>query len=350
MSVQWMDDFSSYGTDRNLLLEGNYAEWDGFELRTDPITGVGKVGWFNTAQVQNAELRWVYPGSPVLSIGCAMRATMPFLPNTVGRNPVYFQPRSVSNVAIASVTADPSGRLQIRRGTGTGTILATSTVPVIIPNSWQHIECKLVIDPTVGSLEVRVEGVTVLSLTNADFGSTAAGMVAWQNDVDSVISAPPWYIKDLVVWDTLGSDNTNFLGSVIVTSLLPASDVALNWTPVGGLTGFGILDNSPPLNTQYIQATDALPAAYVASLTDLPTDITSVKAVMTMVRAGKIDGGDASLQVSVVSGASTGNGVNRPITTAPIYWKDVFERDPATSAAWLPVAVNALNLKINRTS
>ena len=54
--------------------------------------------------------------------------------------------------------------------------------------------------------------------------------------------------------------------------------------------------------------------------------------------------GGGNLQMAMKSGASTGLGSDRPMTVAFTYWQDVFEVDPATSAQWLPAAVNAANL------
>jgi hypothetical protein len=51
---------------------------------------------------------------------------------------------------------------------------------------------------------------------------------------------------------------------------------------------------------------------------------------------------------SAVSGANTGNGVDRPITTAYTYMWDIFDLDPSGSA-WSRTLVNALQMKLNRT-
>jgi hypothetical protein len=89
-------------------------------------------------------------------------------------------------------------------------------------------------------------------------------------------------------------------------------------------------------------------------MTSLTGDITSIKCVMTMVRAAKTDGGDGSLQNGLIShpsaGPVTGLGQDRPITTAQTYWRDVFELDPKTAAPWLPSSVNQAHLQINRTT
>ncbi len=71
---------------------------------------------------------------------------------------------------------------------------------------------------------------------------------------------------------------------------------------------------------------------------------------MTVVRAGKFDGGDGTLQNGLISAATPVNGSDRPITVSQTYWRDIFEEDPATVAPWLPAAVNLVQMQINRTS
>jgi hypothetical protein len=158
-------------------------------------------------------------------------------------------------------------------------------------------------------------------------------------------------MKDYVVWDGSGTSNNDFLGSVIVYELFTSADDAFpaGWSSTGA-DGYSVLDNNPPDDgVSYITADDTPPSAAEFSLTNLPADITSVKGLVTRVRAAKSDGGDGQLQVSLISGASTDAGSDRPITVAQTYWSDVSELDPATTVAWTPSGVNAAVLKIERT-
>ena len=159
----------------------------------------------------------------------------------------------------------------------------------------------------------------------------------------------PIYFKDFFIWDSTGARNNNFAGSVNVVNLTPNSDVALTWTLSGGATGFSLVNESPPVDSTFISAAFPAPAADKMGQTNLPADVTSVKTLMTLVRARKTDGGDGQLQVGLISGASTALGANRPITTAPTYYADIQETDPATGVAWLPTAVDASNIQFNRT-
>ena len=68
-----------------------------------------------------------------------------------------------------------------------------------------------------------------------------------------------------------------------------------------------------------------------------------------MVRARKIDGGDANLQTSLISGGDVDPSADRPITTTFTYWYDISETDPDTGNAWTPASFDAANVEIDRT-
>jgi hypothetical protein len=83
---------------------------------------------------------------------------------------------------------------------------------------------------------------------------------------------------------------------------------------------------------------------------NLPPDITSVRALISVTRHRKIDGGDGNVQTALSpNGTNWDNGADRPITTAFQYDFDVSEVSPVTSSPWTPVEVDSLKLRINRT-
>jgi hypothetical protein len=340
MSLEWMDNFAIYGIGGEArMLNGLYAEIGDSSIVADPdpsgsgepvleVISPGGLGW-----------RRVLGGTRT-RVGIAMRLWMPDLSSEGDSRFLSF--RDVSNAVLCDLTILTTGALRFRYD-GLGSNIDTSG-PVLIANAWQHVEIVVDFSTTVGEVEVRVEGVTVLT---GDTLNTGAGCAQVASDIDE--TGFVIYQRDLVCYNGLGTLNNDFLGAVLVVSLDVTSDVSLNWTPSTGTTGYEILDNVPPVDTTYISAGDPPPAAYEGGLSNLPADVTSVKAVQTVVRAAKIDGGDGNLQVGIISGASTDTGADRPITTAFTYWLDVFETDPATGVAWTPVAVDAAEIQIDRT-
>lgn len=360
MALVHADNYSIYGTNAALMLNGIYAQNTQCSLATDPdgLSG-GKVLQVAAGNFVDSGDRFVLP-TLQNTVGMAFRIWFNSLPTGSLANlnkPATF--KDISETLLATIRVDATGRLNAYTG---GSLLGSTTNPVITANGWYHIEVKVTQGgPAASSIEVRVEGQTVLNLTGQTFtNNNQIAMVQHQNNTDGTGAHTGFYIKDSVVWNGSGSANNTFLGSVLVKNLTPTADASLNWTPSTGTDGYSILDNIPPNDAQYISAPynaggpPFYPNPYVGIMSDLPTETTSVKGVITFVRAAKSDGGDGSLQTGIISDPlgtpATGLGTDRPITVAQTYWRDVFELDPKTGAAWLPAAVNLARIQLNRTT
>lgn len=356
--LQWADTFNSYGTNTALMLDGLYAAVGSGTLVADPDpSATGSVLLVSESNVSSqTTARMALSSGPLATVGFAFRGWISTLPS-IDDMFVGFVLSDINNVAQLGVKVKTTGALEVLRGVdaggSNGTSLYITPTPVIAPNSWNHFELEVTIDNSAGAVELRVNGVTKIDISGADTQATANASVAqtyWNNyrNFNFPGNSPNLYVKDFLVWDTTGTQNNDFFGTVSVIDLPPDGDDTFTWTPSTGTTGFNILDNRPPLDdSAYISA--ATPLTSIFTLTDLPTDITSVRGLVVMARAKKIDGGDGNIQTGMVSGASTGLGTNRPITTAYTYWYDVNELDPAASAPWTPVSLNAAKIQIART-
>lgn len=352
--LQWMDDFTSYGASSITMLDGLYLQVDVCNLLTDPDPTAGGQRVLHMDSNSNAIMRKGLTSAQT-TIGIAGRFWLSFIPSATSQNVFLHRVNDINNRLHLFLSVNPSGYLEVYRQDAAGSVLiATTTGPVLSANSWRHIEAKYVLNATTGSVEVRVEGATVILVTGIRTTSDVVGAVATASIVGmsntfTTSGGPSIYLKDYIVWDGSGSFNTNFLGSCQVFKITPDGDNSLNWTPSTGSTGFNLVnETSPNDDTNYISAPTPAPSPAVLTLTDLPANVTSVKGVMTLHRSRKTDGGDGQMQLSLVSGANTGNGADRPITTAYTYWSDMFEQDPGATS-WTRLLVNALKVKLNRT-
>lgn len=323
-----MDNFSMYGTNAALLLDNIYIANDSCSIVADPdplATGRVLRGGGGTS------LSYPFPASVTIA-GVGVRVYLPSI-NFTETN------RGIIDIEGIQIGINNVGALLINN-------TLASAGPVLGAQSWFHLEAKfdLVSVPGSAKVDVRVNGVAAGTLTFVTLKTSLTYFITRSPSTTTLY-------KDLVIWNGLGTLNNNFMGQVTVVSMSPQSDAAVGgWTPsiVGPLTA--MIDNYPPLDaTQFIDAATPLPAACQFETTNLPPDIATVKAIKTFARARKIDGGDGNIQVSMVSGVSTANGANRPVTTAFAFWQDVFETDPATSAAWTVSGANASKLKLDRT-
>lgn len=343
------DNFNMYGSTVAYMTNGVYAQSSGADLVADPDgVDTARVLRFNDV---GGFVRWAMPAANA-TVGVSVRIWVENLPSDATARPKVAQWRDASNNIVAYCYITPTGQLAFVNGGGpTTAAIATTPGPVLTANAWWHVECKLVAGLlSAATFEARVEGVVALT---ADTFSTSAATISQAglaSTANGVALVPKTYYKDFVVWDGSGTQNNDFLGSVIVYELFTTSDDTMGgWTSTAA-NGYSVLDNNPPADgVSYIAADDTPPAAAVFGLTNLPADVTSVKGIITRVRAAKIDGGDGSLQISLRSGVSDDAGTDRPITIAQTYWSDVSEQDPDTAAAWLPGAVDNVKLVIDRT-
>lgn len=337
--LTFADSFNTYGTNAGFMLNGLYANASGTIVAdpSDPTRNVFQTDSTNhTTQVPLPNL--------VTTQGMAFRIWAPSLPCNVQFG--WFDD-TYPDIRFF-FTFSNSGRVQLWKRdnpVGDPVVIATSAFPALTANAWWHVEVKALFSLTgTGTFELRIEGIPVLVQTGLNTSIAQPYLAGMQNN-----HAVTTNIKDFVLWDGSGSHNNNFLGSVQVYDLLPTSDVALNWTPTGAANGYSILSDVPPNDAKYISAAWPAPSPYEAGMSDLPTNISSIKGVITRYRAAKIDGGDGQIQPKVKSGVSSQTGTDRAITVAQTFYEDIFEVDPNTTAAWTVDAVNAMTLQLNRT-
>lgn len=358
--LQWMDDFTSYGTDAGRtarLQQGPYADNFGFITAVDPdVSAGGTYALQGNAGGTGGVFRKVL-SSTQTTVGVAARYWLTTLQLGNGRIDGGMTLAALSDATTHThcyVGVDASGYIRAWRSENGGgdTQLGITASPVMTTGAWRHVEVKFVLDNAAGSIEVRLEGLTVLLVTGVKTTSNLSGAAATAGNVE--FHTPPtsscqMYVKDYIIWDGTGAVNNTFFGSCQVYKIIPNADVSLNWATSSGTTGFNLInETTPDDDTSYISAVSPAPSPAVFGLSDLPANTTSVRGVMILARSRKTDGGDGSLQASVVSGANTGNGVNRAITTSYSYWWDMFDQDPS-GVNWSKTLVNALNLKLNRT-
>jgi hypothetical protein len=247
--------------------------------------------------------------------------------------------------AQVTVLCDSTGQLTMNRGTNTAT-LGSSGLRLLTFGRWYYIELKAVIDPSAGSFEVRVDGVTWISGTGLNTRATAnsqANGLLLSNGVGGGASLASW--DDVYCCDTTGTANNDFLGDVGVRAVFPTgagssaqasrggTDSGANWSQTDEAT--------PNDDTDYVlDSTVGHKDLY--AMGDLAATVSSVKAVQLLYRSRKDDAGTRTLKGKVKHSTTEGNGADQPQSASYAYFRDVFETNPSTGAAWTPSEVNAV--------
>lgn len=493
MALIWADFPSEqqglYGTTRAYMLNGMWSAFEGtynanfITLQSDPdplIDTAGVVIRFNQNGANgawgNVLARLTFP-TAVDTAGYAARYWLNQYPvnDSFAGNP-YWEFRNISNALIARVWVGASGQLLVYNAAGT--LVYTSDPAAITANAYNHIETKVFRSNTVGTIEVRVNGIVKADVSGLNLGTTDIVNVALgQDNCDDAVANCTVYIKDMVFWDGTGSYVNDFVGAVSVYDIVPNGDDTLNWSlsSTAPATGWNLLDDylpsniltvsgaisdgnvvridntyyrlssgtldsgSPagtsgnpwrvligatnadtlsnlykaigatgvagtdystaltahttvnadwvndtmlgveaklatgvgitctetgsftawaastltngPVDNSYIYADNSLPPESIFTLTDLPEDVISVRAVMPIGRMLKSDGGDCTVQMGVSpNGTDWDDGEDRPITVAATYYRDVSYLSPDTGTAWTPSKVNDMVIRVDRTT
>lgn len=357
MALLWMDGFDHYGSGasgRLAMLDGVWAEISSAFLPdvSNPRTGTYSLRALSTGI--NTNRRVLGGAKTVVGLGAAF-----FLSALPGSNDSLrvFDFRDASNVVQVSLYIQSTGTIVAYRGT-TATLLGTTASPAIVAGAFQHVEARILFSQTVGTIEVRVNGVTVLNLTGLD---TVASALVECSQVSvggslSNIGNITQDIDDAFAWDDTGVSVNDFQGDRRVRTTFPDADTAVaDWTAEGAASGYDCInDAAPDEDATYIAAaplvgSPATPLLSEFGLQNL-SNVGSIAAVQTYIRMRKTEAGDANVTASMLSGSSASDGGDRAITEAYTYWMDVHELNPGTGNPWSETTFNAAKLRIARTA
>jgi hypothetical protein len=135
------------------------------------------------------------------------------------------------------------------------------------------------------------------------------------------------------------------LGECRASTLVPTSDTAdVDWTPLGAGDHYAEVDDDDG-DTSYIAS--ATPGDLdMFGLGDLPFTPTTIYAIQTTFRARKDDVATREIRAKIRSNGTTDDGATEPLASNYLYYHDVFEQDPDTTAAWAAAAVDTLEVGV----
>jgi hypothetical protein len=255
-----------------------------------------------------------------------------------GTNRSIMQFRNNTTV-ILDLTYDATGVMRVRRGT---TDIAESA-PIITNGVWNHIEVIAVRHASAGSVDVKLNGVSIITATGVNTGASAIDNFRvlsgnGTNDASNYIA-----YDDLVYANAAVS-----LGPMRINVLRPSADTAQkDWTPSTGTDNYAMVDDATyDGDSTYVSASTpgALDLYDFGNLSYTPD---SIVALQVLYAARKDDVTLRTIRPNVKSGADTAVGATiGPGEVGYTIFSDIISEDPATSAPWTPTAVNAIQAGI----
>jgi hypothetical protein len=237
------------------------------------------------------------------------------------------------------------GDIVVTNGAIGGTVLATSPV-LVAQNVFNHYQCKIVINNTTGSLELRMNGSTTASWNptglNTRNGTTNAQCNSIQlNSASGVIGGT---FDDFYCFNDQGAAPNTWQGDVRAVQQMPSSDSSVAWTRSTGTTNFATVNElKQNADTNYVSTgvASTVDAYGVPALTTTPG---SIIAVQTKMIARMDDTGPHTVKSRLTSSGTNADSANFSLLTNYAWVSQLNLIDPHTSAAWTAAGVAAVTI------
>lgn len=295
------------------------------------IAGYALTDYYNAGSYNST---WTYSNLPTtantLILGVAFYQNTAAITSTFN---LYDGATLGVNVSVVAST----GVITVKTG---ATTLTTYTAATLI-NTWYYLEIKVLCDSSVGTVEVRLNGVSIISLTGQN---TKAGTHSYHNGFSINASAQfsTQRFDDIYVCDNSGSTQNNFLGVCQVIGLLPTADaVAGQWTTSTGSTHYNLVNERlEDDDTTYVYSSTTAQQDYYTFTQLLGTGPILGLQINTTCRISS--GTSAILETPVSSNSVVAIGADTTVSSTT--YTDVCTinlLDPNTNAAWTVAGLNA---------
>jgi hypothetical protein len=359
MALLFMDSFDHYATaDLTTKWTAIALNGSGAALTIDPASGrrssAGlKATYSNAGIVASNVSKTLVPADANFIIGCAFRTDIaPSATNGSGILAVYDTGTAQLTLMLLS-----DFRLQVKRGdVSGGTVLATQASATLSANTFAYIEFKGLIHPTAGTIDVRVNGVSVISASSLNTRNTAnatwtAVQVGLQYSSNPGVSANECEYDDLYVLDGTGSAPWNaFLGDCRVDARVPtAPGATTGWTPSAGSNWQNVDDAAPNGDTDYNSAASTgVTDTFVVQ--DSPSVGATIYGIQHCLSVKKSDASICTVAPVVRHSAVDYVGSDISPSTSYAFGLLAQQINPGTSAQWTEASFNAAEFGYKRTA
>jgi len=232
--------------------------------------------------------------------------------------------------------------------------LWTSAGPLVDDRWCSYIELKIVLHATAGSVELKVNEVTQVALTNIDTRSSAASDTT-VNAIEFLGGAGNnWNVDDIYLNNGSGSLNTGFKGDTQVFVLRPnAAGDSTQFTPTGVPDNWdNINEPNVTYNANNNNNTEISGNTDLYNVDNLPTEMAGQAVFGTQVYGMLqcfVSGGASTATLLIKSGGSESASASLALTAAGVGFASVFETKPG-GGAWTTTDIDAAQIGLRSTS
>jgi hypothetical protein len=238
-----------------------------------------------------------------------------------------------TQAGISVIAGEVQARKGARAGTGTGTLLATSSVVLAEATQYQF-EVYVKLHGSTGIVTIKKDGVQILNATNLN---TLTG----GTNCNAILVYGGGGVFDLshfLVMDTSGSHLNGFIGDQRMKTNAPTGNSAVvQMTPSTG-TNWQCVNTAPPTDVANVQGASGKKDRYTFGAVGLTT--TAVHAVVGRYRAQKTDAGDLTMEPVIKADGTEAIAASQVLAVGYQNFLNPWYVDPSTLAAWAADLVN----------
>jgi hypothetical protein len=321
------------------------TKWDNAD--TAPAASSGAFGYYGTRPASNGNALAVnFPSVTTLELSAY------FIPAMTYGQLIEFWSSDFPSWPTCSIAIYADGHLEFARGSEVrigGTSLAVSAAAAVAFNTHHHIYVKVVFSQTVGTIDVKIDGASVISASDLDdcYQPTAdCTQIRLFGGGSSNVAS--------VIWShvALANASGDIPGRPRVQAVFP--DGAGNysqWNLQGAATHYGAVgEQFPDDDTSYVYEStvgdrDSWTYSNFLSTTD------TVLAVAVVPRARTDDGAARTMKTFVRAGGVDYDHANtESVPGSYAYLQQIYQVNPATGVAWTAAEINAIEAGIKVVS
>lgn len=221
------------------------------------------------------------------------------------------------------------------------------------PGLWYHVEIKLVVHNTTGTVSVKVNGSSKYSFT----GDTQAGSVAYANNLtlfygQVAADAMGACFDHLYILDGQAGVNDSLASLAYVATSYPSADgSASDWTPSNGSDHFAVVCEANPNSSAYVETNNTNDIDYF----DLGTGGAgnTVYGLQWNIDIYSTGSGTEEIAALIKQGANevSANGyVNCGLTEGPITITKQADYQPNTTDVWTSTTIQSAEFGIKKVN
>lgn len=220
MSGLGCDNFETYGDDIALALQGIWAAAGNGVSLTVPSFDEEERYWLTLGSANSYIRRSLGPG--ISGVGYFLRAYFPNLP--AASNRAYLgELLNTDGDTVFQLRVQPDGNLLVYNSAGVK--VAQTTTPCIIAGSLQKVQAQVTLHATLGAVEVRVDGVTVIDADTLVLDDGPATLFVLGKNGDGG-NRTPMYYKDCAAYSLTGTYNDDWPNITGVLTIYPNADTS----------------------------------------------------------------------------------------------------------------------------